>query len=161
LQGIQGLQGLQGITGPTGAKGATGATGSCGVNAILTAFNTISTEQAFAPLLSFKMFPSTCTCMTVESDTVTLQEKGVYELSYSVTYSCESQGAATWFVINGTPVHSTHRILMDGQTGVMSSYIFQATEGDKVQLAVVNTTALKSAEAYVCIKKYALNCDDE
>ena len=184
LTGITGATGATGATGETGATGATGATGETGATGaqgeqgetgpagpageagtvvpvalqnLFVADNPVATNDATVDFASNAIYPQGSTGITVAGDTITLAEGGLYEISYNLDYATTSaSGSDVVLAVNSVPIESTRRDIVQGQTDVSATYIFEATAGDTVQVQLTDTSELTSGDLNLVIKRYAI-----
>jgi hypothetical protein len=147
VTGPTGVTGATGATGPTGATGTTGVTGSTG-----------STGVGFLPSYAFLFYDSgnvlindtndvtfnvfgehtTDMAFTAPSTALTVNQTGIYLISFQVTVANQAPALKKWTVyIGGAPITNGefHRLLGTGSNfQVQGEYLAQINTGDTVTL---------------------------
>lgn len=148
-----------GVTGPTGSTGAAGAAGSVGptgasLNFGIGAVNSVTGTQTFTStaaqqvLLGNVVVPSTTADMTLNTNSVTCESTGVYEVIAKVNWTSTALDAGEYQLhvrLNGTNVQSISTGVTAGGTGpalqgqLMNVFV-PVTSGTVIDAAVVAPT---------------------
>lgn len=95
--------------------------------------------------------------MTYEGGAFTVAEEGLCSVTYNLVYINDNSDKVTAVItLNGVPFEVTRRMLQ-GQSGVGTTYLFPVKAGDKIQMEVDGTQSLNDAFLNVAVKFYKIN----
>lgn len=159
--GPAGPQGIQGVTGPTGATGSTGSTGPTGATGVIPypAYGIFSSSiaQSLAPTGTYvpvQLVRNNYYQIKMEDDgsTITILEKGVYVIIYTIVISAGASTYANVGIIQpgrgSQPpmLATTNRALNQNNTMITGISIGPHTAGEQFALGVYSANTVELAD---------------
>ena len=151
----RGATGAEGPAGPQGEAGADGTVVPVALQSLLSASGDVTPADGPLTLPAATVYPAG-SGITAAGDTITLEDAGLYEITYNLGYTANGDLSTAQAVLSvgGTPIPSTVRSL-NNQTFVNATYIADVGASTPVQV-ILNTADLTDVNLTVFVKRYSL-----
>lgn len=150
------VRSVQTISYATGIVGPTGPTGPSGSNIVAEFISTASTSSVQPTLALLRQYPTDQTSMTLGAESSILLDEGYYLINYGTQFTSTSAGdTPSISIIKNSTTEVQTTLTGKGETtnALSGSYLFLASQGDKIGLNVGTSATTSYTNTFIVIQK--------